>query len=415
MPIYYPDVDGALDCSKLSNNFREVIKRANHTGSQASSTIYDLYSVVSNYDFITNLEEGLVTLGSDLTILRNDLFGSGQLSQLITDLQEQINNLIGDLDSSISSTSTILVFEAALASHEVDINSLLDLSSDIQDSIDSILTRLDTAEGTISGHTTSIDDLTDTSEEHTTSIGTLTTTTSTLQTAVTSIQVSLTALSSLVTTNNNTLTGSINNLTTRVVALEGGTAGLTGLTSRVTALETASALPNKIPPGAIMAFWTSFDAIPAGWVPADGRTVTRTDGWTGAIPDYRDKFIKGATTGTIGSSGGSNSISTNTSANGGHAHSGSYVSDTAISWDQMPEHDHFVEAQKFQNNGPDGGSGGFVGGSIYQSQHGVSSGKAGRGQAHGHGLNIVGADNHSHIVAFDNQPAFITSVICFKL
>lgn len=414
MPIYYPDVDGALDCSKLSNNFREVLKRANHTGSQAASTIYDLYSVVSNYDFITNLEEGLVTLNSDLTILRNDLFGSGQLSQLITNLQQQISNLIADLDSSISSTSTIIDIQATLASHEVDINNLLDLASDLQDGTESLLTRLDTAEGTLDSHTTSISNLTTLTGTHTTSIGTLTTTTSALQTAVTTIQVSLTALSTLVGSNNTTLTGNLSNLTSRVIALETGTSGLTSLTNRVAALEVSSGATNKVPPGAIMPVHTTFDYIPAGWVPADGRTVTRTDGWTGVIPDYRDRFIKGASSSTIGATGGSNSLTITTSGNGGHAHSGSSIGGTHLTIDQIPSHSHIVEERKWANN-TSGGTGGWVGGESYQSQHAVTSQATGGGNWHNHPLYIQEVGHHDHTLSFDNQPAFLASVICYKL
>jgi hypothetical protein len=108
MPIILSVSKGSpLTCAELDNNFLEAANRANHTGTQAANTIYDLSDTVRAFAFIADMLADIATLENELEELRDDLFGDGELQQLIEYMQQLINDLINDLAALIGELTII--------------------------------------------------------------------------------------------------------------------------------------------------------------------------------------------------------------------------------------------------------------------------------------------------------------------
>ncbi len=135
MAIVYPSQKGsALTCNELEQNFREFLKRSNHTGLQPASTISDLGTVVEAYPFITNLKACCTTLTMQLNQLQQDLFGQGELATLIATLQAQIQSIISNLDNAINNSSTVQDLQECCEENSTAINNLgLDINDLQQD------------------------------------------------------------------------------------------------------------------------------------------------------------------------------------------------------------------------------------------------------------------------------------------
>jgi hypothetical protein len=108
MPIILSVSKGSpLTCAELDNNFLEAANRANHTGTQAANTIYDLSDTVRAFAFIADMLADIATLENELQELRDDLFGNGELQQIIANLQQLVNNLINNLAAVIGELTII--------------------------------------------------------------------------------------------------------------------------------------------------------------------------------------------------------------------------------------------------------------------------------------------------------------------
>ena len=108
MPIILSVSKGSpITCAELDNNFLEAANRANHTGTQAANTIYDLSDTVRAFAFIADMLADIATLENELEELRNDLFGDGELQQIINNLQQLVNDLINDLAALIGELTII--------------------------------------------------------------------------------------------------------------------------------------------------------------------------------------------------------------------------------------------------------------------------------------------------------------------
>jgi len=109
MPIILSVSKGSpITCAELDNNFLEAANRANHTGTQAANTIYDLSDTVRAFAFIADMLADIATLENELEELRDDLFGDGELQQLIEYMQQLINDLINDLAALIGELTIII-------------------------------------------------------------------------------------------------------------------------------------------------------------------------------------------------------------------------------------------------------------------------------------------------------------------
>jgi hypothetical protein len=108
MPIILSVGKGSpLTCAELDNNFLEAANRANHTGTQAANTIYDLSDTVRAFAFITDMLADIAALENELEELRDDLFGDGELQQIIANLQQLVNNLINNLAAVVGELTII--------------------------------------------------------------------------------------------------------------------------------------------------------------------------------------------------------------------------------------------------------------------------------------------------------------------
>ena len=108
MPIILSVSKGSpLTCAELDNNFLEAANRANHTGTQAANTIYDLSDTVRAFAFIADMLADIAALENELEELRDDLFGNGELQQIIANLQQLVNNLINNLAAVVGELTII--------------------------------------------------------------------------------------------------------------------------------------------------------------------------------------------------------------------------------------------------------------------------------------------------------------------
>lgn len=98
-----------------------------------------------------------------------------------------------------------------------------------------------------------------------------------------------------------------------------------------TAVDVAVATASPWVAGSIIMWYGTTGTIPSGWALCDG---------TSGTPDLRDKFIIGAG-GTYAKGATGGSLSTSTSSNGAHDHSGN-TGGTALTSSQMPVHAHSV-------------------------------------------------------------------------
>lgn len=96
-PIKRSQVDRPLTCAEYDSNLDATLDRANHTGTQSATTIYDLYETVDDYDFIKALKKCCQDLKDQLDQLKRDLFGEGELSRLLDRLRQELLQMIEDL------------------------------------------------------------------------------------------------------------------------------------------------------------------------------------------------------------------------------------------------------------------------------------------------------------------------------
>ncbi len=92
-----------LTCAEYDANLDATLDRANHTGVQSATTIYDLYETVDGYDFILALKKCCQELWDALDQLRDDLFGEGELAAIIERLRQELLALIYELTQDLES------------------------------------------------------------------------------------------------------------------------------------------------------------------------------------------------------------------------------------------------------------------------------------------------------------------------
>jgi polyhydroxyalkanoate synthesis regulator phasin len=125
MPIILSVSKGSpLTCAELDNNFLEAANRANHTGTQAANTIYDLSDTVRAFAFIADMLADIATLENELQELRDDLFGDGELRRIIENIQQLINDLINNLATVIGELTIIRNLQTCCDTNTTAINGL---------------------------------------------------------------------------------------------------------------------------------------------------------------------------------------------------------------------------------------------------------------------------------------------------
>jgi hypothetical protein len=125
MPIILSVSKGSpLTCAELDNNFLEAANRANHTGTQAANTIYDLSDTVRAFAFIADMLADIATLENELEELRDDLFGDGELQQIIANIQQLVNNLINNVGTVVGELTIIQNLQACCDTNTTAISGL---------------------------------------------------------------------------------------------------------------------------------------------------------------------------------------------------------------------------------------------------------------------------------------------------
>ena len=125
MPIILSVSKGSpITCAELDNNFLEAANRANHTGTQAANTIYDLSDTVRAFAFIADMLADIATLENELQELRDDLFGDGELQQIIANIQQLVNDLINNLAAVVGELTIIQELQACCDTNTTAISDL---------------------------------------------------------------------------------------------------------------------------------------------------------------------------------------------------------------------------------------------------------------------------------------------------
>lgn len=86
-----------LTCAEFDSNNQALRERANHTGTQLSSTISDFGARVDGLPTIVALQLCCSDLTASIATLRDDIFGSGDLNALLTALEARVVNQINAL------------------------------------------------------------------------------------------------------------------------------------------------------------------------------------------------------------------------------------------------------------------------------------------------------------------------------
>lgn len=156
MAIIFTDSLGRpLSCAELDNNFREVLNRGNHTGTQLASTISDLEIAVEQLDLIQSLSNCCTTLTNEINQLKFDLFEDGTLATIIADLEAQLDQIISDLD-------TFLEVSPIIQGLETDISDLQTRVTDLETTADGLTSAIaaNTSAINTKASITSVNDLT---------------------------------------------------------------------------------------------------------------------------------------------------------------------------------------------------------------------------------------------------------------
>ena len=183
-------------------------------------------------------------------------------------------------------------------------------------------------------------------------------------------------------------------------------------------VRTADELNTPVPIGFIGMWYGAADAIPQGWALCNGSAYTRSDG-NGQItsPDLRDKFILGAGTTAVGTTGGNVGVTTATGgshdhgaatgSSGAHTHTGS-TGATALTEAQLPVHYFYTfngdagGSVVTGSNSPTTTNNGFasndakyaIGGSGTTPNRGRTN-SVGSGATHVHTISSDGAHTHT--------------------
>jgi hypothetical protein len=196
-----------------------------------------------------------------------------------------------------------------------------------------------------------------------------------------------------------------------------------------------------VPTGAIVAWYGSDTAVPAGWAICAGQTLTKANG-TGTItlPDLRGRVVMGASTTYLqGSTPGTKDRSLSTASAGGHTHTGSTSAagghnhggtsgGTALSEDQLPAHKHyaFVGGQGSYGSGgvsgtapaygvTDNGNSGsaYIAGAVGGAATVGPTSATGSGNTHTHSINSVA--DHTHTMSINTGGDHSHSIATFDV
>jgi hypothetical protein len=255
MPIILSVSKGSpITCAELDNNFLEAANRANHTGTQAANTIYDLSDTVRAFAFIADMLADIAALENELEELRDDLFGDGELQQLIEYMQQLINDLINDLAALIGELTIIIDLQTCCDTNTTAI-------SDLQAQFTTLSNQLTAQIATINA---TVNDINNRLNLEIPKIAALQTTVGSLQTQVTNLSNTKANIDSpFLTGNPRTVSPTTNDSIARVDWVNQSIA----TSFNQAALPVGSIIDWAGPPG----------SYPTDWLPMDARCLSRTE------------------------------------------------------------------------------------------------------------------------------------------
>lgn len=143
-----------------------------------------------------------------------------------------------------------------------------------------------------------------------------------------------------------------------------------------------------VAPGTVVAWHGALSDIPDGWALCDGNNGTE---------DLRNRFVRGASSGTESTTGGTNSYSLSTSQMASHSHN--------VSTDTVADHNHDITMERDYDN--DGGT--WDNHTLYYAGGDITLGSSG---AHGHNVTTDSTGSGSSI---NNKPPYYEVAFIQKL
>ncbi len=104
--IKISDQGSPLGCQQYDSNLDAVIERQNHIGTQTCDTISDLEECVEEFDFIQALKDQLLLLKDRIQQVENELFGDGDLGEILNQLRQDLEGRISALESDVDDLQT---------------------------------------------------------------------------------------------------------------------------------------------------------------------------------------------------------------------------------------------------------------------------------------------------------------------
>jgi chaperonin cofactor prefoldin len=252
MPIILSVSKGSpITCAELDNNFLEAANRANHTGTQAANTIYDLSDTVRAFAFIADMLADIATLENELEELRDDLFGDGELQQIINNIQQLVNDLINNLAAVVGELTIIIDLQTCC-------DTLTTAISDLQAQFTTLSNQLTAQIATINATVSALNDRLNLEIPK---IVALQNTVGSLQTQVTNLSNTKANIDSpFLTGNPRTVSPTTNDSIARVDWVNQAI---------------SDSFSQAGPPVGSIIMWAGWD-YPTNWIPCDGRYISRT-------------------------------------------------------------------------------------------------------------------------------------------
>lgn len=253
MPIILSVSKGSpLTCAELDNNFLEAANRANHTGTQAANTIYDLSDTVQAFAFIADMLADIATLENELEELRDDLFGDGELQQIIDNIQQLVNDLINNLAAAVGELTIIQNLQTCCDTNTTAISGLQTQFTTLSNQLTA---QIDTINSTVS-------DINDRLNLEIPKIVELQNSVGSLQTQVTNLSSTKADIDSpYLTGNPRTVWPTADDSITRIDWVNQAI---------------ATSFSQAGPPVGSIIMWAAW-SYPTNWIPLDGRAISRAD------------------------------------------------------------------------------------------------------------------------------------------
>ena len=141
MTILYPgQLDRALTCAELDNNFAEFINRANHTGTQLASTISDLEDTIKTFNTIVDLKSCCIDLTQRIELIEATV----DINTILNQFQSQYDDFVNNIDIALSNSALINGLSADIINVQSNISTLFTTGNNLQSQIDAANSEIDT-------------------------------------------------------------------------------------------------------------------------------------------------------------------------------------------------------------------------------------------------------------------------------